>query len=258
LKPVAILVSFFDTLMAATPLFDALKMHLKARGMTYAHVARALGVSEATVKRIFATRDCTVARLESLCDLVQIELAELARGLPRDNRLVSRLTGDQERELASDPKLLLIAVCAMYQFKVADMVELYQLDEAACVRLLVRLERIGILELHENNRIRLKLARTFAWIPGGPIMRYMQSQVGDFFEHSFDRPGEALRMFGVRLTKESQLLLLRQVEQLAREYAEQHSIDARLPLAEREHMTMLIAVRSWEPKFFKALRRPGS
>src|ERR1043166_3395747 len=56
-------------------------MHLKARGMTYADVARALGISEATVKRIFAAKNCTVERLDSLCELVQVDLAE---GKPPD------------------------------------------------------------------------------------------------------------------------------------------------------------------------------
>ncbi len=45
--------------------FDGLRMHLRARGLTYAHVARALKISEATVKRIFATRNCTLDRLDS-------------------------------------------------------------------------------------------------------------------------------------------------------------------------------------------------
>jgi hypothetical protein len=64
-------------------------------------------------------------------------------------------------------------------------------------------------------------------------------------------------MISVRVSSESRSALLRQVEQLVREYAEQHSADARLPLAQRKHVTLLIAVRSWEPAFFKALRRPG-
>ena len=52
----------YDRPMPAGFVFDALKMHLKARGMTYADVARALKVSEPTVKRIFAGRNCTLKR----------------------------------------------------------------------------------------------------------------------------------------------------------------------------------------------------
>jgi len=237
--------------------FDGLKMHLKARGMTYADLAKALKISQATVKRIFATRNCTLARLDSICELVQVEMAELARGAPRESRLINQLTPQQEEELASEPALLLAAVCALQQLRVDEMVQLFDLDETQCVKLLLRLERIGFLELHENNRIRLRVARTFAWIPDGPIMRYVKSQAGDFFQHAFGGPGEVMRMISVRVSSEARVALLRQVEQLVREYAEQHSADARLPLARRKHVTLLIAVRSWEPAFFKALRRPG-
>jgi DNA-binding IclR family transcriptional regulator len=226
--------------------------------MTYADVARALGISQPTVKRIFASRNCTLERLEAICELVQVDLADLARGAPRNAKLIQQLTEAQEKELTSDPKLLMVAISAMHHLRLADMVELYRLDEAECLRLLLRLERIGILELHENNRIRLRLARTFAWIPNGPIMRRIRAETADFFDHAFDGRGETLRMFSVRLSAESQALMLRQAEQFAREYADQHSADARLPLEQRDHMTVLLAVRTWEPRFFKALRRPGS
>jgi hypothetical protein len=59
----------------------------------------------------------------------------------------------------------------------------------------------------------------------------------------------------VRVSAESQVALLRQVEQIAREYGEQHNADARLPLARRQPVSVLLGVRSWEPALFKALRR---
>jgi hypothetical protein len=138
---------------------------------------------------------------------------------------------------------------------VDEIVETYALDEAQCVALLLRLERIGILELHEHNRIRLRIARTFSWIPDGPIMRYVQSQTGDFFAHEFNAPGELMRLVSVRISVEAQVALLRQLEQIAREYNEQHNADAGLPLAKRKPVSVLLAVRPWEPALFKAFRR---
>jgi transcriptional regulator with XRE-family HTH domain len=241
--------------MPSASLFDALKMHLKARGLTYADVAKALKISEATVKRIFATRNCTLARLDAICELLQVDLAELARGMPRETRLITRLSREQEEELMSDSALLLVAVSALSQMRVDEIVETYALTETQCVALLMRLERIGILELHEGNRIRLRIARTFSWIPDGPIMRYVKSQTPDFFDHSFDAPGELMRLVSVRVSDEAQVALLRQVEQVAREYSEQHSADARLPLAKRKPVSVLLAVRPWEPALFKKSRR---
>jgi DNA-binding Xre family transcriptional regulator len=241
--------------MAAAFVFEALKMHLKARGMTYADVAKALEISEATVKRIFALKNCTLERLDEICQLVQVDLAERARGMPRESRLINRLTREQEEELMSDPALLLAAVSALHQMRVEEIMATYQLDEAQCVRLLLRLEKIGILELHENNRIRLRIARTFSWIPEGPIMRYVKSQLPDFFDHPFDRPGQLMHMISIRLSRPAQVALLQQLEQIAREYSEQHNADARLPLDQRQPVSVLLAVRPWEPELFKALRR---
>jgi transcriptional regulator with XRE-family HTH domain len=241
--------------MASGFLFDALRMHLKARGMTYADVARALKVSEPTVKRIFAGRNCTLKRLDEMCDVLQVELAELTRTLPRAARLISQLTKAQEEELMSDPALLCVAACAMHQMRVEEIVRLYRLDEAQCVRLLLRLERLGILELHENNRIRLRLSRAFSWIPDGPMMRFVRGQAGDFFDHAFGAAGETMRLLSVRLSAEGRVALLRQIEQVLQEYAEQHAADARLPLDARQPVSILLGVRAWEPKAFKALRR---
>ena len=179
--------------MASGFLFDALRMHLKARGMTYADMAKALKISEPTVKRIFAARNCTLERLDRICEVLQLDLAELVRGMPRESRLVSQLTRAQEEQLMSDPALLCVAACAMHQLRVEDIVRLYRLEEAQCVRLLLRLERLGILELHQNNRIRLRLSRAFSWIPDGPMMRFVRTQAADFFEHGFAAPELRLR-----------------------------------------------------------------
>jgi hypothetical protein len=62
-------------------------------------------------------------------------------------------------------------------------------------------------------------------------------------------------MISVRLSAEAQVALLRQVEQIAREYSEQHNADAGLALAKRQPVSVLLAVRSWEPALFKAFRR---
>lgn len=241
--------------MPSAFLFDGLKMHLKARGLTYADVAKALEISEATVKRIFALKNCTLERLDEICELLQVDLAELARGMPRQERLMQRLTVEQETEVVSDPALFLVAVSAMNRMRVDEIVETYTIGEAQCIALLLRLESLGILELHEHNRIRLRIARTFSWIPDGPIMRYVKSQIPDFFAHDFNAPGELMRLISVRICADAQVGLLRQLEHIAREYSEQHNADAALPLEQRPPVSVLLAVRAWEPALFKAFRR---
>ena len=54
-----------------------LKRALREQGLTYARVARALGLSLATIKRRFARGDFSLERFESICDLAGVGLREL-------------------------------------------------------------------------------------------------------------------------------------------------------------------------------------
>ena len=52
--------------MHTITLVDALKRALKGKGITYAAVAEGLGLSEASVKRMFSRRDFTLQRMDDV------------------------------------------------------------------------------------------------------------------------------------------------------------------------------------------------
>jgi hypothetical protein len=54
-----------------------LKRALRERGLTYAAIARPLGLSLATVKRLFARGDFSLERFERICELAGLGLREL-------------------------------------------------------------------------------------------------------------------------------------------------------------------------------------
>lgn len=241
--------------MSFAHVFEALKAHYRARGLRYRDVAREVGVSEATIKRIFSECDCTLSRLESLCAVAQVDLHQVARGVPRERKLLTRLTRQQEQDLVDNIRLFIVAVCAMGNLRFDEMVRIYRVPEAECVRLLARLDRIGFLELLPNNRYRTLVARTFAWIPDGPIMRFTRAQASDYFDHPFVAPGETLRLVNVRISDASRQSLLARLDEVAQAYADQHAADAWMPLEQRRPLSLCLAVRTWEPKVFKTLRR---
>jgi len=74
------------------------------------------------------------------------------------------------------------------------MLQHYDLTEAECIQKLLRPERIGFLQLQPGNRCRLLVAHTFKWIPDGPIAQLAKREMVDFFDHSFDAPGELLQV----------------------------------------------------------------
>lgn len=239
----------------ASAVVDVLKRELKARGLTYAEVARRIGMSEPSVKRMFSQRNFTLERLDEICTAAGIEFTDLTRGFNREENLVARLTDAQEREIVEDPRLFLTAVCALNLLSFDDIVAAYELTEAELVGLLLRLDRMGIIELLPNNRFKLRIARTFAWIPNGPIQTAFRNNANDFFDSNFNADNEAMMLLNGRLSRASTAALIDKLKRVAREFSEQHIQDAELPAADRPHLSLLLACRPWHPQFMRALVR---
>jgi transcriptional regulator with XRE-family HTH domain len=237
-------------------LIDVLKRELKARGITYARVARDLGMSEASVKRMFSQKNFTLKRLDAICRLAHIEFSELTRTLNREEVQISQLTHEQEKEIVANKKLFLVAVCALNHVTFEQIVAAYAIPKAECIQLLMRLDRLKFIELQPNNRIRLLVSRTFSWLPDGPIQRFFNQQAhNEYFGSRFDRPEEYMVVANGMLSKPSSAAIVTRLKRIAREFSELHNEDVRLPLAERSAMSLLVAVRHWELQAFVEMRR---
>lgn len=237
-------------------LVEVLKRELRSRGVTYAQVARKLGLSEASVKRMFSRKEFTLKRLDQVCQLTHSDFSDLTRTLNREENLVSQLTHEQEKEIASSIKLFLVAVCALNHVTPEQIVAIYDISQAECIQLLVRLDRIGFIQLQPNNRIRLLVSRDFAWLPDGPIQRFFKQHAhGDFNRSRFDGPDEYFLAVNGMLSGNSRATIVARLKRIAREFSELHNDDVRLPASQRSNMTMLVAIRHWEMQAFTELRR---
>jgi len=237
-------------------LVEALKRELRVRGITYGHLAPRLQLSEASVKRMFSRRDFTLKRLDEICRCAQIEFSELARAVVRDETLISHLTLEQEKEIVSDRKLFLVAVCALNHVTFDQIVETYDISSAECVKLLTQLDRLKFIELLPGNRVKLLVSRTFAWLPDGPIQRFFNNQAhNEFFRSRFNRPDEFMLVVNGMLSKTSSTDVVNLLKRITREFSDLHNDDSRLPLGERSPMTLLVAIRHWQLAAFAELRR---
>jgi transcriptional regulator with XRE-family HTH domain len=237
-------------------LVDVLKRELRARGVTYAQVARKLGLSEASVKRMFSRKDFNLKRLDQVCQLAGGEFSDVARVLYQEESLVSQLTPDQEREIVANRKLFLVAVCVLNHVGFEQIVAIYDISRAECIQLLARLDRLGFIQLQPNNRIKLLVSRNFSWLPDGPIQRFFNQQAHtEYFRSRFDRADEYMVVVNGMLSRNSSAAVVTRLKRAAREFSELHNEDSRLPLSERSAMSLLVAIRHWELAAFAELRR---
>ena len=239
-------------------LVERLKQELKARGITYAQVGVGIGLSEASVKRLFSKRDLTLGRLDAICAVAQIELTDLARGIDPEERLLGALTEPQEATIVADPVLFLVATCALNLSTYEHILETYAIDPPRVVKAFVGLDRIGFLRLLPNNRYRLLVARTFRWLPNGPIQRYFRAHADAYFDCAFDGADEFMVLLNARLSRAHAAALIDRLQRLAKDVSEQHIDDARLPSAQRRPMSLLLAVRPWQLEFMRKLERKAA
>lgn len=234
----------------------ALKSELKAAGMTYADLARALDMAESSVKRMLAKGDMPLSRVDAICRALKLDFAELARRIADAQPLLSALTEEQERAVVLDKKLMLVAINVLSQWTLEQIIAAYRLTEAECIACLVQLDRIGIIELRPLNRYRLKLAKTFRWRPHGPVMDFFREHVVlDYYSGGFDGAAEGLLLVHGSISKGLAPSFLERLQRLAQDFAQQHQTDQKLPPENREGYTLLLGMRDWEFDVFRQMRR---
>ncbi|MCB1729093.1 MAG: helix-turn-helix transcriptional regulator [Halieaceae bacterium] len=239
-------------------LLNTLKRELKGQGITYADLATKLQISESSIKRTFSSSKLSLERLEALCHAAGMEISDLVMKMGEGRKRVARLTAEQEREIAEDPKLLLVAISVLNLWTVEEILGTYELAEHEVIQLLAKLDRLAIIELLPLNRFKLIVASDFRWLPNGPIQRFFRKEVQpDFLRSTFSGAGEKLIFRNGMLSRGSNASLQKKMDRLIAEFSELHEEDIGLPLEERFGSSILIALRPWEFDYFRALRKQG-
>jgi transcriptional regulator with XRE-family HTH domain len=237
-------------------LVAALKAELKAAGLTYADLAQELGMAESSIKRIFAKGDMPLSRIDEVLRVLKMDFADLARKIADAQPLRRELTHEQEAAVIADRKLLLMAICAFSQWTFEQIVATYTVTEAECVKYLVQLDKLGIIELRPLNRYRLKVAKGFRWRPHGPVMQYFREHVADdYFSGGFDGEGEMLMMVHGQIGKSLAATFAERMQRIGQDFAQQHLADQKLGPDQKRPYTLVVGMRSWLFAAFRDLKR---
>jgi len=240
----------------SSAVIDALKRQLRQRGLTYADVGARLGLSESSMKRVFAQKTMDLDRLERICEMLGIDFAELFELAGESGGRLTELGVEEERELVADPRLLLVAVLAISHWSAGRILATYRIEEPELVGMLARLDRMRILDLLPGNRIRVRLARNFNWRRGGPIQRFFEERLQqEFFQSSFSGRDELRLMVNGALSAPSIARLQEQMQRIGAEFDSLVDEDRHLDEEGRKGVSMVLAIRPWEPELFAVLRR---
>lgn len=237
-------------------LIDGLKRFLRAQDLTYRDLAVRLRLSEAAVKRMFSRRAMSLQRLEQICDVLDIGLVELSAEAGRGRAPMATLSEEQEQALVDDPALLLALFLTLNRWKQADVQAHFTFDDVKWTALLVRLDRLGIIELMPGNRGRPLTARNFRWRADGPMERHFRLRMlGDYFADPFDGEQDVLLLLSGALSIAGIRQLKQRLGEVAREFDALLARDAALSAQERVGVSLVLAQKPWLLQLFQPYRR---
>ena len=241
---------------AASRFVDALKRSVRARGLTYAELARRLRLSEASVKRMFSRGTFTLARIEEVLAAANLDLYDVARLTRGAGGGAAELSQEQEAGLAGDERLLAVFWLLLNGWSFEEILGAFTITRTELTITFARLEKLKFIEWGPRERARLLVPRDFCWRPGGPAKKaYARRAMAEFLHARFDTPLELIRFEPRELSPESAAAIKAKLEKLLAEFGELAEADSALPSARRIPIALLAACRPWEFSAVAALKR---
>lgn len=177
-------------------IIKGLKICLKARGMTYAILAKKINVSEVTLKRYLSEERMSLDVLDAICSALKIELEDILTYSDESIKPEVTLSSDQEEFLCEshDHFTTFLKIARGYTF---DQLSEHKTNEEKLVlmRVIRGLEQAALVEYPSEAELRALYSADAVLNPGGQIWKkYLNYGVEEFFKSSFIGDNEYFRL----------------------------------------------------------------
>ena len=161
-------------------LIATLKQRMKVRNTTYKELAKALGTSVSTIKRIFSGHECNVGWLFEICSHLDLNFSDLVTEAIKDEWRYTILSDEQEELLAKRPELLRL-LSSLYKGRDSEATQRKFSAQRSSAR---ELEKAGLVARTRDGRYRVAIMGQIHWQEDGPLARrYFDSAGKKVFEH---------------------------------------------------------------------------
>jgi len=226
-------------------ILELLKAQIRKKGLTYKDLSSKLGVSESTLKRWFSQGSFNIERLDDLCQVLKADLSELLRNSDRQHRVLY-LNVDQELELAANKNLFMVFYLAIDGNSYQQISQKLKISETETRGYLIRLDQIGLIELHPSERIVALVNKSVRWLADGPLnQKYGKLIRHDFMDSTFEGDLEKLWLETGFVTRASLEVFSRKFDQLLADFRELINLDEKSNAPDKVNITFVAAHRPW-------------
>lgn len=144
-----------------------LRQELRRQGIRVRTLAKEIGVAEPTMGRWLRGKGLTIDGLDRICTILGIDIRDLiARS---DEGDADRFTLSQERTLAADRKLAIIFFAILNGAQREVLEAEFGLPSCQVDQYLAHLQRLGLIDIARQGRVRPLTTRAVRWRPNGPL-----------------------------------------------------------------------------------------
>lgn len=234
---------------------SSLKRSLKAKNVLYRDLAKALNLSESSVKRILSNKSLSLDRLEEICRVADISFSEVVKSanLEEASQVVT-LTEEQENALAENARLLHFFMM-LQEGKTAQKIEReYQISSSESKKYLFQLDRLNLIELHPRDKVKLKRQGFLRFRRDGPVGKALFEQTkSNYLNYDF-RPEDYIRFSFMKLSAPTLAKYKMKLEKLMLEMQEEARFESEHNVSVLD-MGVLFSFRPWQYSYMGALKK---
>ncbi|MBF0362894.1 MAG: helix-turn-helix transcriptional regulator [Oligoflexia bacterium] len=182
-------------------LIETLKKKIRHQNKNYEQLAEYLKVSLPTIKKMFSSKgnkknNISLERLGKCCDFLQITFFDLVKMAKEENAFVQKyFTQQQEEILTSNDNIFYLFFMLMNNHSAQDAKIKLKLNDNELDNYLLKLDKIKLIELHPEQKIKIMVPPNILWIPDGALRSYYATALSKkFFKAKFNSESEYIRI----------------------------------------------------------------
>ena len=234
---------------------NSLKRTLKAKNILYRDLAKALGLSESSVKRILSNKSLSLERLEEICRVADISFSEVVKSANLEEASdVQIFSEEQEKALAENIRLLHYFMM-LQEGKTPQKIEKeYQISIAESKKYLFQLDRLNLIELHPRDKVKFKKQGVVRFRRDGPVGKALFEQTkASYLNYDF-KAEDFIRFSFIKISLPTLAKYKAKLERLVMDMQEDARFEGAhgVPVSD---MGILMSFRPWQYSYMGAIRR---
>jgi transcriptional regulator with XRE-family HTH domain len=148
-----------------------LKKSLKRQNTSYAELARQLDVPESTLKKWFNAKDGYLNSIDMICEAMGLSIFGVIRNAEEQNVQTFTFSDTQQKYFLKEKQSFAIYWLLVYErMTTSDVMKKLGIDKNVLNKTLLRLDKIGLVQLGADDNLRIPKMRPIRWKFEGEFM----------------------------------------------------------------------------------------